>query len=107
VHDVDFEEEDAAGTARGDCVRNTVPPQLSETDEGINNGENIREPFSGDLQLISERDDATVFSPVVTRKRRKLPEIPKNPPRRCIFYIVCFYAKSLCLTLLSLSIYRE
>jgi hypothetical protein len=81
---VDFDEEDAGLTAKGDCNPSSVSTRLSETDDGSNGGENMREPFSGDLQIMSEREESSsVLSPVVTRRRRKLPEIPKNPPRRC------------------------
>lgn len=49
---------------------------------GDYNNENIAEPFSGDLQVIIPTDRDERESLNTTRRRRKLPEIPKNA-RRC------------------------
>lgn len=55
----------------------------------------IREPFSGDLQMVlSERDERD--SPIVKRKRRKLPEIPKTPSRRCNLLLATFIRANKC-----------
>lgn len=55
---------------------------ISEGPEGHDSLDSIREPFSDDLQLVSTE----VESPLVTRKRRKLPELPKNSRNRCKDY---------------------
>lgn len=42
----------------------------------------IAEPFAGDLEVIEVKTQYENTLPVTTRKRRKLPEIPKNPVRK-------------------------
>ncbi|CAG7831734.1 unnamed protein product [Allacma fusca] len=89
VHDIDVDEDNShnsvnqpsdnfrynGGGRPSHSFSGTEVPNNCRHDEAIN------EPFSGDLQMVlPERDERD--SPIVTRKRRKLPEIPKNPPRK-------------------------
>lgn len=91
VHSIDLDDESPNGNSEkkcgvgladlkdgnGSCQTGT---RGDSGDDGCS--DTIREPFSGDLQLVlSERDEKD--SPIVKRKRRKLPEIPKTQARRC------------------------
>lgn len=93
VHSIDLDDESPNGnsekkvTADGlvevkDSNQSCQPGIRIDSAGEDGNRDSIREPFSGDLQLVlSERDERD--SPIVKRKRRKLPEIPKTPSRRC------------------------
>jgi len=73
IPNIDLLEDDSPTTTKPQTITD-APKSTSIEDQ-----ESIQEPFSGDLQVVYvERE-----SPIVTRKRRKLPEIPKSPRRRC------------------------
>lgn len=82
VHDVDLSDESPTGPQESLLGSKQTVHEKSCELESKNSTADAWEPFSGDLQvLIPEREEKN--SPEVTRRRRKLPEIPKNPSRRC------------------------
>ncbi|ODM95605.1 JNK-interacting protein 1 [Orchesella cincta] len=91
VHSIDLDDESPNGNtekksagcidSKGGNLGGHLGARVDSADDSNTATDTIREPFSGDLQLIlTERDERD--SPIVRRKRRKLPEIPKTPSRR-------------------------
>lgn len=91
VHSIDLDDDSPNGNTEKkstdlvetkDSNQSCQPGIRIDTTEDGTATDVIHEPFSGDLQLVlTERDERD--SPIVKRKRRKLPEIPKAPSRRC------------------------